>query len=847
MTLPIHGALLATSLVGLTATGALAQTQGGDVPSVPVSHDDSNKAAATVPPQSIPMPLEREPGDILGASAPSFPRLEQAATDGLNGPTRINDFLSAPLVAFEGSFAIVRGHGYKASASADRFTYSPVVGNRPDASVHLRVRSVRRGQDSLPLAEDAAVHDSGSQIELDRGTMVEAYAYELDSIEQTFRFDELSGSGDLAVTMDLETSLAVSEGPNGLVFSNAAAQVSYSSAFVFDATGVRIPIETTWSPDSITLTVPAGYLAEATLPVTIDPVLSSFVFGGGTADDSRPAAAFDQDLTQYVVVFQDYVSSQDTDLYFFSVGGNGTIDPTSFASLAITGQVSHGRPSIAVNDAANQFLVVSEARPMGNSNRQIDGFLIDEDPASTAGYVPQPAFQINDNVGASDCFNAEVAGNTFSAVNGFSYLVTWTRTWTATDRDVHGRVVATDGSLTTGRINIDNSGADDLQCSVSASLGDSSVQGNYYNVVWVRDTDGDGRGAVWARRIYFNGTFDGPSPSTATQLTSETNCVDPVTTSASIVDLEQTGERYFVVAYPRIFSAGGTSIQSSIYSNVMTFADEVGLSTSITAMEDFLIALDQPECSIASDGRGFMLTYAERSPAGDYDQYMVSGGVQDGPTNTFVTTLSERHQLMANSSEFEFGSRLAGRYDGNVQAGAFSDDAIAVWTLGGNPTTSSIGGARLDLFNNIPSFGDVPIGNQFCTAAQNASGRKGWIRAMAADQSVATEKRLVAIDLTVNAFGYLIVSQTPTFVMNPGGAAGNLCLAGSGRYVNQLANSGTAGAIVTTVDPSSVPQPTGFQSILPGETWYFQLWSRDIAGGMSTSNFTNAVCVTFTP
>ncbi|MEM6673313.1 MAG: hypothetical protein AAF726_10755 [Planctomycetota bacterium] len=845
MKLHVHGATLASTLAIVTAGTSFAQIQGLGEPYVPVSHDDSNKASELPVERSSEAPVQVEPGRRTLQAPPATKTGLEEIQRAIQGETRVEAMLTRPMVALEAREAVVRGRGFKASASAERFVYSPVVGKRGDASVSLSLRSVTRGRSELPLDGNVVLRDVDGRLEVDRGSVVEAYDYDLGGVEQLFRFDALEGSGDLVVTMDVDTELQMRADPDGLVFSNEYAQVNYSNAFVLDASGARAPIETTWDESTISLTVPADFLAGATFPVTIDPVLDSFAFGGGTLDDSEPDIAFDQDQNRYLVVFQDFVTSTDADLYYFAVSQTGEVVPGSFSALATGSATSHTKPAIAVNDAADQFLIVAAALPSGATNRQIEGVTVD---VSGTGYVNGTLFVINDSVGDFDCFNADVAGNTFPSVNEFSYLVTWTRLFNSLDGDVHGRIVASDGSLTTGRISIDNSFDNDIQCSVSSSLGDSSLQGNYYNVVWIRDNTGNGRGSVWARRVYFDGSFSGPRPTTRFQVTSSIDCVDPVTTSASDFGLEITGERHFVVAYPRVFAAVGGGFQSSIYSAVTTFADVAGPEVSITAMEDIDVMQDQPECAIANSGSGFLLAYAERfgTNDNDYDQYMVSGSVMDAPGNGFVPTLGERHQRMAFSGATERGVAIASKYDGNERGAFFEDDACAVWTEGADPSSSRIEGITLDAFNNEPLTGDHSIGRQYCRAERNDSGRKGWIRAMGPDQSVGSTKRLVAIDLTIDAFGYLLAARNATFVANPAGSAGNLCVAGAGRYVNALASSGPEGVIVTTVDPSSVPQPNGFVSIAPGETWYFQLWSRDVQFGSPTSNFTNAVEVTFT-
>ena len=107
---------------------------------------------------------------------------------------------------------------------------------------------------------------------------------------------------------------------------------------------------------------------------------------------------------------------------------------------------------------------------------------------------------------------------------------------------------------------------------------------------------------------------------------------------------------------------------------------------------------------------------------------------------------------------------------------------------------------------------------------------------------------LVASSLPTGSTGYLLVSANTGFSPNPGGSLGNLCLgAPIGRYVGpgQIGNSGTAGEIALALDLTALPQPTGFVSAMPGETWYWQLWHRDSLGGQPVSNFTNGLAVSF--
>ena len=45
----------------------------------------------------------------------------------------------------------------------------------------------------------------------------------------------------------------------------------------------------------------------------------------------------------------------------------------------------------------------------------------------------------------------------------------------------------------------------------------------------------------------------------------------------------------------------------------------------------------------------------------------------------------------------------------------------------------------------------------------------------------------------------------------------------------------------------SLPQPMGTVAAQGGETWYFQLWHRDVVNGNASSNFSNACALYFLP
>ncbi|MCP3919567.1 MAG: hypothetical protein GY711_28870 [bacterium] len=152
------------------------------------------------------------------------------------------------------------------------------------------------------------------------------------------------------------------------------------------------------------------------------------------------------------------------------------------------------------------------------------------------------------------------------------------------------------------------------------------------------------------------------------------------------------------------------------------------------------------------------------------------------------------------------------------------------------------GGLVGDVFGVIDRT-SMSLGTNYCgPAVPNSTGQSASIRAVGSNIVALSALRLSAVDLPQDQFGYFLGSMNDGFVAGPGGSNGNLCLGHQiGRFVSQVGNSGSLGAISIEVDPLVVPV-TPPRAILPGETWRFQCWFRDIEVA-PTSNFTDGVWI----
>lgn len=137
-----------------------------------------------------------------------------------------------------------------------------------------------------------------------------------------------------------------------------------------------------------------------------------------------------------------------------------------------------------------------------------------------------------------------------------------------------------------------------------------------------------------------------------------------------------------------------------------------------------------------------------------------------------------------------------------------------------------------------------PIGTSYCTARPNSTGQQGFLGGIGSTSIASNDVLLVADNLPSNQFGLLITSRNQGFTFNPGGSQGDLCLdMPIGRFNSSVASSGPGGQILFDVDLTALPQGTGTVAAMPGETWNFQTWYRDV-NPTPTSNFTNGLAIT---
>ena len=95
--------------------------------------------------------------------------------------------------------------------------------------------------------------------------------------------------------------------------------------------------------------------------------------------------------------------------------------------------------------------------------------------------------------------------------------------------------------------------------------------------------------------------------------------------------------------------------------------------------------------------------------------------------------------------------------------------------------------------------------------------------------------------------GYLLAGTFATPPTPLGFGVGELCLGGSiARFIQQVQVADSTGRQRFIVDTERIPTAAAPTAVLPGSTWVFQAWHRDMApGGGVTSNTSTARRVRF--
>ncbi|MFN0009259.1 MAG: hypothetical protein ACKVXR_15250 [Planctomycetota bacterium] len=729
-----------------------------------------------------------------------------------------------------------RGTSYKLRFDSSGATYMPRFGPRAERNlpVSFRLADATAGGETVLLDASAPPSRQGDSVAFDRGAIVERYDLGLENVEQLFVVDAPLPSGELVLHIAVESELDATASAAGLEFRGAPGFVRYGRATAIDATGASFPAPTSLVDGGIEIRVPEAFLATARFPLVVDPVITTFPVEDTFENTYQPDVAFNATSNQYAVVFEIPFSGPDPDVYVEIWNTGGFFLYAQWIDSSFT---SWAKPRVASLPLHDQFLVVAEVGTAGS--RTIWGRTV-----TSAGFNFGPQFQIS-GTESGEKLNPDVGGDPHPAGPVY-YNVVWERVWSATDHDIHARLVTPSSTLLTGgTILLDNTSFTlDALPAISQSNG-----GSDWSIVWQREvsvSDHDIHGG----RIRWNGQISNVPFTIASTIFDET----APSVSSPLADgqyLVANLHLYLTFPPPNHRAVYGRLMSGSTVLHALDLNDAESLYTSTPN------AQDHANIAVESDGSSFVVAYSEQyqTSSTDYDIYVST--FRPVGNRLFV---SEVHQNMAFSSSREDHPRLTSTASGAGVAGRF----FAVWddAVGGSQANNTEG-ALYDRgeFANFchPTYDGViacPCANpgvaQIRGCNNSASTGGSYFTGTGAASLAGDTLHLTATGLRPTATGILLQGTTFSATGIVFGQ-GVRCVAGSLKRL--YVKSAVAGTI-------AVPQPADLTvsaaSAAKGDplsasaSRYYLLYYRDpilLGGCPATSNFnaTTSGAVTWRP
>ncbi len=718
----------------------------------------------------------------------------------------------------------VRGRTYKAQVRSDGAAYVPGLGAEAPRNypLHLSLASASVGGVELDVQGNVPQR-TGDAVAIERGDLVERWDFALDSAEHSFRFDALPQRGAIELRLAWSSSLEACTAEGGFTFSNELGGVRYGSATAIDAAGRRLALTSTLASDQIVITVPADFVAVATLPLVVDPIVSAFAIAVGPSNDDQLAeSAYDETTARWLVVHQDAFSAADFDVYSEVLDANGVVLGGAYVDMSSEVWVL---PRVANMNAANSFLVVATTGTVGSTtNRHIRGRI---SGAATLMYGP-----------VIDVSSPESDSNLHASVGGDPYLPGPAYFCVAWQRDVVGvrqivyRNVASDGTflqLLPLLLDVHHSAQD-----VAVSKGNGTTR---WNITWGRCA-AVGNCDIQAAQVQWDGLLVTPTFALTTTTAAES--------AAKPSSPSQTTGSWLVVW--QVDRGGHHDIEAAL-----CLGGSVLARANLTELEAADVLEDQLLPSVDADGDRFVVTYQEswESSTFDHDPYVASFVVMDGNI-----ALAEGHEDVAYTSFREEHVSVATRWSSGGPVGR----ALCCWT------DSSAPGAGHDVrgafFDAAPGgaatpycFGDgtgtaCPCGNsgaagRGCAHSANPSGAR--LETVGSAQVSNDSLALIASSMPATA-SCLFFQGTGMTASGAGATFGDglRCAAGSTiRLVTKFASFGSAQY------PTGAEPLISVRGVVPaaGAVRTYQVWFRNSAPfcTASTFNLTNGLRVTWLP
>ncbi|MBI5853173.1 MAG: hypothetical protein HZB39_19360 [Planctomycetes bacterium] len=590
------------------------------------------------------------------------------------------------------------GADWKARFDARGFDVHPFLGSDAPTNypVRFELQRVTVGGEELTVVAATPVV-TADVVQWDRGGVVESVALASKSLEQSWRFDGLPSRDALRLDVAWHGALQAEVEDQGVRFGNEHGGLRYLHAIAIDALGRRLALPIEVAADTLAITVPASFVAEAVFPLVVDPVISVYVIDTVTDVEGSPDLAWDETSQQWLVTWWRQFSATDMDIWAVRLDAAMNVVEPAF-TVDYTSDYWH-LPSVASHDYSNQYLVVAQVSLDGTAAEPtwIGGRIVHA--GTFAGSGAQFDIERDGVVGLRGRnFAPDVGGDSYQGVA--YYTVVWTHETSATNRDVHMKQVDDFGNLRSSLPTVvDGSPGNEWAASISKSNGDrGSLQ--RWAIAYLRTwspTDEDVRGALvtWdGQLIAVGGGFNFPIDYSGYS--------DAWPIPSSPTQRDGTGYRYFMIGCTRTPVTGQSSLG---WVNVAVIDDAGGLRAlaDLRTLENITHGMPLHGGSVDSDGCRFALGYGEGDPFSvGFDARVCTLGF-DAASNTIVPQDSRAWPGQSTVHD-EYAPSVCARHSGGGPVAPYYGLAFSIASLN-LPTTYGI--AVCDYRGHAPLIGPV--------------------------------------------------------------------------------------------------------------------------------------------
>lgn len=644
--------LIPASLCWVLASGLLAQDR--KVAATNQATPDVKAAAPSDPPTSAKTYARAAAANFDARPAPASRR---AAAPPAGQPVAPSLPTDRALFGGGGSGEICAvGSNFKVSITAQSFTYVPYFGAEAPQNypVETTLTELRLGDTVAPLAAPT-LRQAERSVYVARGPLTERYDVAVDRVEQCFVIDT-PFQGDLCLRLRVSTPLDARQDDTGLRFSNALGTVTCSAAVLVDAAGRRLPMHTALADGILTLRADAATVARASFPITVDPVYATTVAANNSPHRYFfPDIAYAYQSQNHLVVWTRDYSATDRDVYAVAITNAGQNVANSFTVLDGSLSSWDGARVAVCND---NFLMVASRLPAGGGQREIWGITRSVYGPTTGAQFQISGGDLGDNV-------APDVGGEFDLPAHF--CVVWQRNFSATDHDIHYRLVTAAGAVAAPVVYLSNSSADDYAPAIAKSSGSTPTMQQAWPVTWQRLVGA--QHDIYGAKVRYDGTIAIPPFAIDTAPTDN----DTQPCPSSITD-DINGQRYWMVAYTTD-AAGDADIYFRIFREPTSGSINSGFLGDVERLTTLVRLRDQSRPQVDTDGCRFAVGYIEAATSTDHNALVST--LQPSAVNL---ALIEARAAFNNSTLQTLWMALCAERSG----GGDSLDYGVAWELNGN-------------------------------------------------------------------------------------------------------------------------------------------------------------------